>query len=125
MVAIDSDDEVTGEGITFKRRKVVSAATSRSSNEAPLSSYREHPPNTSSPHEPLAIEGGEENIPEGVSVPPAPELPSALQHALKRFQERRIGDALNEGPLKERMGLSLRDFLADSLAFTSKARLGA
>jgi len=35
VVAIEFDDEVTGEGITFKRRRVVTVATSHSSNEAP------------------------------------------------------------------------------------------
>jgi len=117
VVAIDSGDEVTGKGITFNKRRVVVAATSHSFTEAPPSTYQEHPPSASSPHEPLAIEGGGESAPEGVPVPPAPELPSALQHALKRFQERRVAE--------ERMGLSLRDILANSFAFAIQARLRA
>jgi len=82
--AIDSDeDEDTREGIVFKKRRVAAAATSQSSTEA-------------SPHEPLAIESSGESAPEGVHVPPAPELPSALQHTLKRFQERRAAEVLGE-----------------------------
>jgi len=125
VVIVDSDDEVTGEGITFKRRRVVAAAASHSFTEAPPSSYREHPPNASSPHDPLAIEGSGESVLEGILMPPALELPSALQHALKRFQERRASEVLSESALEERMGLSLGDFLADSFAFVSQARLKA
>jgi len=78
VVVVDSDDEVTGEGITFKRRRVVATATSHSSTEAPPSTYRENPLSASSPHESLAIEGGGESALEGVPVPPAPKLSFAL-----------------------------------------------
>jgi len=42
VVAVDFDDEDTGEGITFKRRRMVAVAT-HSSTEAPPASYWEHP----------------------------------------------------------------------------------
>jgi len=125
VVVVDSDDEDTGEGITFKRQRVVAATTSHCSTEAPSSTYWEHPRSASSPHEPVAIEGSGERAPKGVNVPPAPELPFILQHALKSFQERRAAKALSENLLEERIGQSFEDFLAQSFAFASQVRLRA
>jgi len=66
-----------------------------------------------------------QSIPEGSHVPPAPELPSVFQHALKSFQERRAVEGLGENLLEEHMGRSLGDFHANSFAFASQARLRA
>jgi len=84
-------------------------------------SFRDHPPNSSSPRGLLALEGGGESSPGGDQVPPTPELPAILQHALKCFQEKEAAKALGGDLLRDRMGQSLGEFLVNSLAFVSQA----
>ena len=110
VVAIDSDDDKDSEeGIVFKRRRAA---------ERP-SSFRDHPPNASSPRGLLTLEGGGENASEGDQGPTALELPAVLQHALKSFQEKRAVEALFEDMIRERMGLGLGEFLVHSNTLTS------
>jgi len=67
-------------------------------------SFRENPPSASSPCGLLALEGNGENTPGGDQVPPAPELPTVIQHDLKCFQEREAAKALGRDTVKDRMG---------------------
>ena len=116
-MAIDSEDEDTEEGLVFKRPRVGVVATSLSATEDHPLSFRDNPPSASSPR---ARRRGE-SAPGGDQVPPAPELPAILQHALKCFQEKEAAEALGGDLLREHMGQSLGEFLVNSLAFMSQA----
>ena len=108
VVAINSKDEDTEEGLVFKRPRVGVATTSLSAtDDRPLS---------------LALEGSGESAPGGDQVPTAPELPAILQHALKCYQEKEAAKALDGDLLSDCMGQSLREFLVNSLAFVSQAK---
>ena len=99
VVVIDSEGEDTGEGIVFKRQRVVVAATSHSATDGRPPSFKDHPPSASSPRALLALEGGGESVPRGDQVSPAPELPVVLQHALKSSQEKEVTKTLGaHGP---------------------------
>ena len=49
VVAIESDDEDTGEGLVFKRQRVVVVATSHSATDSRPASFRDHSHSASSP----------------------------------------------------------------------------
>jgi len=58
VVEIVSNDEAdTTEDLVFKKRKVAVAAISHSSSVGRPTSLRDHPPNASSPPEPLCVRG--------------------------------------------------------------------
>jgi len=120
MVAVDSDDdEDTGEGLVLKRPRVGVVATSLSATDGHPSSFKDNPPNASSPRTLLTLEGSGESTPGDDQVPLAPELPALIQHALKCFLEKEAAEALGGDLLKECMGQSLGEFLVNSLAFMS------
>jgi len=122
VVAIDSDDdEDIEEGVVFKRRRVVAATTSHSATNNCPTSFRDHPPSTSSPRGLLALECGGESTPKNDQVPPTPELPAVLHHALKSFEEQEAVEALDGNMLRERMSHGLGEFLVHSSALVSEA----
>ena len=104
VVAIHSENEDTEEGLVFKRPRVGVAATSLSATDGHLSSFRDNPPNASSHHGHLVLEGGGESTLGVDQVPPAPELPTILQYALKCFQEMEATEALGRDLSRDRMG---------------------
>jgi len=103
VVEINSEDEDSREGVIFKRRRVVAVTTSHSATSNRPSSFWDQPPNAFSTRRLLALEGGGESAPAIDQTPPAPELPSVLQHALKIFQEKRAAEDLDEEVIRERM----------------------
>ena len=100
---------------------MVAATTSHSATSSRPTSFRDQPSSASSPRGLLALEGGGENAPGNNQTPPAPELPAVLQHALKSFQEKGAAEDSDEEVIRERMGLSLGEFLVQSNALASKA----
>ena len=123
VVAIESgDNEDTGEGVVFKRRRKLVATPSHSSTHGRPSSFREHPPSTSSPHGLLPLEGGDKNAPTSEQTRSAPELPVVLQHALKGFQ-RGAAEHLDEDAARARLGLSFDEVLAQSNAHISRTEV--
>jgi len=123
IMSIDSDDdEDTGEGIVFKRRRVAAATTTHSATSSRPASFKDQPPSASSPRGLLALEGGGESALRDDQTPLAPELPDVLQHALKSFQRGATED-LDKDVIRERMGLSLGEFLVQSNALTSKTEV--
>jgi len=95
VVEIVSDDDAdTMEGPTFKRRSVVVAATSHSSSSRRFSSFRDHPPSTSSL-----------------------ELPLVVQQILKGYQKGAM-ESLSEMAVRESLTLSLSEFFAQSDALS-------
>ena len=95
------------------------ATPSRSSSHGRTSSFRDHPPSASSPHDLLALEGGDENAPAPEQTPSAPELPAVLQHALKGFQ-REASEDLDEEAAREKLGLGFGELLAQLNALISR-----
>ena len=67
----------------------------------------------------LALEGDGESALGNDQAPPTPELPAALQYALKSFQEKGATKDLDEDALRERMGHGLGEFLVNSSALAS------
>ena len=63
VVEIESGDGDTAEGPVFKIRKVVRAATSHSATSSRFASFRDQPPNASSPRGLLALKGAGESAP--------------------------------------------------------------
>ena len=124
VLAIDSDDKGTREGIIFKRQRLVVAVTSYSATDGRPPSFRDHPPSASSPRALLALEGGGESAPGGDQVPPAPELLTILQHGLRSFQEKEAAEALGVDLLMECMGKSLGEFFSIPLPSRAKRRQG-
>jgi len=61
VVAIDSEDEGTEEGLVFKRPRVGVAANSLSATDDHPPSFRDNPSSASSPCGLLALEGGRES----------------------------------------------------------------
>ena len=115
MVEIEFDED-SAEGHVFKRRRVLVAATSHSTTAGRPASIKGHPPSASSPHGPLALEGG------GESAPPAPELPIVLQHTLKGFQ-RGAAAEFGEDIVRERLGLGFGELLAQATTYIDKAKV--
>jgi len=116
VMEIDSKNEDFAEGPVIKRRRAVVAKTFHSTTIGRPASFRDHPPSASSPRRLLALEGGGESAPGDDRVPPAPELPSVLQYALKSFQEKGMDEGLDEDMIREHMGHSLGEFLVHSNA---------
>jgi len=100
----------------------VVAATSHSATVSHPASFRDHPPSASSPHGLLALEGGGESAPGHEQTPSAPELPAVLQLALKGFQ-RGVAEDLDEDAVRERLGLNLGEFLAQSNTLISRTEV--
>jgi len=119
VVEIESDED-SAEGSVFKRRRAMVAATSHSTTADRPASFKEHPPSASSPHDPLALEGGGESTPGDGQTPPAPELPVVLQHTLKGFQ-RGAAVEVGEDMARERLGLGFGELLAQTIAYIDKA----
>ena len=121
-MAIESDeDEDTGEGPVFKRRRALTATTFHSTTIGCPASFRDHPPSASFPRGLLALEGGGESALENEQTPLTSELPVVLQHALKSFQGEGAAEDLDEEAIRERLGLSLGEFLVQSNTLASKA----
>jgi len=121
VVAIGSEDEDTDTSLVFKRQRVGVATTSHSATDGHAPSFRDNPPYASSSCELVALEGGGESTLEDGQMPPAPELPPILQRVLKCFQNKKAVEALGEDLLRDRVGKSLGDFLANSNFFVSQA----
>jgi len=119
--AIESEDENTDTGLVFKRPRVGVTTTSLSATDGHAHSFRDNPPSASSPRGLLTLEGGGESAPGRDQVPPAPELPAILQHALRCFKEKEAVAALGGDLMKDHMGQSLGEFLVNSLTFVSQA----
>jgi len=59
---------------------------------------------------------------EGQQMPPAPELPALLQHALERFPDKEMLESLNGNLLQDRVAYGLGDFLVASSLALSRAQ---
>ena len=122
VVLIASDDEEdTMEGPAFKRRKAAKAATSHSSLAGRPASFRDNPPSSSSPQGPLALEGGNESVPEPAPAP-TPELPLVLQQILKGYRKGAMGSYTIEA-VQKNLALSLGEFFAQANASSHEAEL--
>jgi len=100
IVEVVSDDEDSAEGQVFKRRRTQHApqtVTSATSSSHGVESLREDPPSSTSPPQPMNLEGGVETEPTGVP-PPAPELPLPMQDSLRGFLGRASPCDQAEGP---------------------------
>jgi len=84
------------------------------------SSFRDNPPSASSPHNLIIHESGGESAPEGSQVPPAVELLTILQQALKCFQNKEAMENLGEDSLQNRVAQSLGKFLVIFILSMSK-----
>jgi len=114
VVPSENEDEFA-EGQIFKRRMTTWAApqvvTSTSSSNHDADSLREHPPSTTSPSQPMALEGGIET--ELTSAPPpAPEFSMPIQETLRGYLEKLSPRSLPEGSKKEGMNYYMGAFIA-------------
>ena len=123
VVIVPSDDEGdSAEGPVFKRRRTTTVAASHSSSHKRAESLRDHPPSASTPPNYLALEEGAETTPKPTPTP-APELPRAVQHVLRGYQQEIPGSSVDEA-LMEGIALSLGGFFAraNSLLHQSEAK---
>jgi len=103
VVVPSEDEEDSGEGQVFKRRRIAQAppqvVTSASSSSHGAESLREHPPSATSPPQPMALEGGVESEP--AQPAPAPELPLPIQETLRGTWRKCLQAAKLKGPRRK------------------------
>jgi len=123
VVATSTEDEDTSLGLVFRRQRVGDVAMPvhfASDGHAP--SFRDNPPSASSPHDLIVHEGGGESALEDRQAPPAVELPTIIQQALKRFHDTEVVESLGGNLLQDRMAQGLGDFLIASILALSRAQ---
>ena len=99
-----SEDEDTDSGLVIKRPRVDEVvAPSHSASGGLTPSFRDNPSSASSPCDLIVHEGGGESAPEDRQIPPALELPTLLQQALKRFQDKEMVESLDGNLLQDRV----------------------
>jgi len=123
VVAIDSEDKDTCTGLVFKRLRAGEATVpSHSAFGGITPLFRDNPLNASSSLDLIVHEGGGETAPEYCPMPPAPELPTFLQQALKCFQDKEMLESLRGNLLQDRVAYGLGEFLVASSLALSKAQ---
>ena len=122
VVIAGSEDEDTCTSLVFKKPRVgdVEVATHSASDGHALS-FHENPPSASSPPDLVVHESGGESAPKDHQSPPAPDLLSLLQQALKHFQDKEMAESLGGNLLQYRVAQDLGDFLVASSLALSKA----
>jgi len=123
VVIASNEDEDSVEGPTFKRRKTTVVATFHSSSDRRPASLKDNPLSASSPPQYLALEEGDETVPEPTHAP-ALELPMVIQHILRGYQQETMGNFTDEA-LPESMALSLGGFLARTNSSSHQAEVKA
>jgi len=114
------DDEGSGEGQVFKRRRTNRVVSSRSASPQHGGSIRENPPSATSPTPQIGQEEGAESTP--LPTQTAPQAPAlevltihpAIMQLMRGFNERSPGSSYGEAK-KEGMPYYMGAFLAIAL----------
>jgi len=123
VVAAGTDNDDTNSGLVFKRQRVaVAEEPAHSTSDGHAQSFRDNPPNASSPRDLIVLDGGWESVAEDRQGPSPSELPIVLQQALKRFQDNEMLESLGGNFLQDCVAQGLGDFLVASSLALSKAQ---
>jgi len=130
VLVAPSDDEDSGEGQVFKRRRTNRVISSRSPSPQHRESLRDNPPSATSPPPQIGQEeGAESTLPptQTAAQAPVPEvltIPPAIMQLMRGFNERSPGSSSSEAK-KEGMPYYMGAFLAITLDWRAKAKTKA
>jgi len=130
VLVVPSDDEGSGEGQVFKRRRTNRVVNSRSASPQRGESLRDNPPSATSPPPQIGQEEGAESIPlptQTASQAPAPKvltIPPAIMQLMRGFNEKSPGSSSGEAK-KEGMPYYMGAFLAIALDWRAQAKTKA
>ena len=130
VLVAPSDDEDSGEGQVFKRRRTNRVISSRSPSSQHGESLRDNPPSATSPPPQIGQkEGAESTLPptQTAAQTPAPKvltIPPAIMQLMRGFNERSPGSSSGEAR-KEGMPYYMGAFLAVALDWRAQAKTKA
>jgi len=130
VLVAPSDDEDSGEGQVFKRRRTNKVISLRSASPQHGESLRDNPPSATSPPPQVAQEEGAESTPpptQTVARALAPEvltIPPTIMQLMRGFNERSPGSSSGEAK-KEGMPYYMGAFMAIALDCRAQAKTKA